>query len=363
MKHATLVSPAPHTAPRPRDVAELTEAAGYPSISVLMPTQPGRRMATADVEQLQELVREVQRRLRADGVPAADRLMARLAELVDLVVHQPADRALAIYVSLDVARTFRLTTRVLPRAVVEQTFATRDLVQALHRRPPHVVLVVEAGCAHLYQASSGAMRLVGHRDLFARTVALPLPSAELPADDPLDTVDDDELVRGFLAEIDAMLGAYRREHPSPLVLAGSPGMLDRFCALSRNLQRLAGRVAPQEAQTPAALARATASLLEDYLRSRRQEAREILGEALSRRPGDVARGVAEAWQAVHSRRPALLLVEEDFVSEGETPRVHDLVDDLIEVVILRGGQLALVSPGELAEHGHLALVSRPSNRS
>jgi hypothetical protein len=38
--------------------------------------------------------------------------------------------------------------------------------------------------------------------------------------------------------------------------------------------------------------------------------------------------------------------------------VHDLVDDLMEVVIMRGGQLALVAGGDLAEHGRVALISR-----
>ena len=37
--------------------------------------------------------------------------------------------------------------------------------------------------------------------------------------------------------------------------------------------------------------------------------------------------------------------------------VHDLVDDLMEEVILRGGQLALVDDGDLADHG-IALVLR-----
>lgn len=43
--------------------------------------------------------------------------------------------------------------------------------------------------------------------------------------------------------------------------------------------------------------------------------------------------------------------------------MHDLVDDLMEVVTIRGGQLqlALVGNGDLAEHGRLALISRPSD--
>jgi hypothetical protein len=42
--------------------------------------------------------------------------------------------------------------------------------------------------------------------------------------------------------------------------------------------------------------------------------------------------------------------------------VHDLVDDLMEEVVLRGGQLALVRDGELAGHDRIALISRATRR-
>jgi hypothetical protein len=180
----------------------------------------------------------------------------------------------------------------------------------------------------------------------------------------------------FLRAVDHLLGSYRAEHPSPLVLGGSPHMIDRFCALSRNLHRLAGRIAPTRGETAFDLARASSGMVERYLRSRREEALSDLRRVLASRPVDVASGMAACWHAVHQRVPKMLLVEHDFVSPGRpedyavpapgprprsvAPAVHDLVDDLIEVVIMRGGQLALVDNGDLAAHGRVALLSRPS---
>jgi hypothetical protein len=67
----------------------------------------------------------------------------------------------------------------------------------------------------------------------------------------------------------------------------------------------------------------------------------------------------------------MLLVEENFISPGaslrgrsiasgasEQAEVHDLVDDLMEQVILLGGQLALVADGDLMAHDRIALVLR-----
>lgn len=333
---------------RSRDVADLTHSSGYPSISVLLPTEPAPRMTDADAERLDELVREVRRRLTADSVPGTERLMTRLGEQVARVRRQPTDRGLALYVNLAVGRAFRLGRPVLPRAVVEQTFATRDLVQELQRTPPYLLVVLDGTGARMYQSTGGAVRAVGARDLFRE------------AGDPGDA----DALETFLADVDRMVGTYRERHPSPMVLAGSPQVLDRFTAVSRHLHRLAGRVDPDRAATTAGLFEAAGEQLEDYLRSRRRDALESLGRALADRPRDVARGMADAWSAVHRAQPLMLLVEEGFVSPGPVeagghPRSHDLVDDLMELVIMRGGQLALVDDGDLAEHGRIALISRP----
>jgi hypothetical protein len=356
---------------RSRDVADLTVTAAYPCISVLMPTEPAPRMTSPDVERLHALVEEVDHQLREQGIPAHARLTRELAGRVQQVAEQPTDRAVAIYASLAVSRTFWLPISVTARAVVEHTFATRPLVTALHRTPPHLLLLLHPTCAHLYQGADGGLRLVESRDLFQRAGAVRTTQhgqggAEEAVADQAD---------GFLRAVDHLLGRYRAEHPSPLVLGGSAHVVVRFHAHSRNLHRLAGRIPPTRGEIASDLARASSEVVEHYLRSRREEALSNLRTALASRPGDVASGMAACWQAVHRRVPSMLLVEHDFISPGRpedyavpapearprsvAPRVHDLVDDLIEVVIMRGGQLALVDDGDLAAHGRVALLSRP----
>ena len=339
---------------RARDVADLAVSTGYPCISVLLPTEPAPRMTSADLDRLQALVAEVDQQLREQGVTRRAHLLRKLHDQVGRSAAQPTDRALVIYVSLAVSRAFRLPQAVQARVVVEPTFATRALVSALHRMPPHVVLVLQPTVAHLYAAADGGLRLVGR--------CTP------------------ERTRAYLREVDRMLGDYRAEHPSPLVLAGSPHLLDRFCGLSRNLDRLAGRVDPRDQETALDLALAGAEAIEDYLRTRREDALDQLDHALRDRPGDVASGIDQCWRSVQMRAPGMLLVEENYISPG-TPEllsganstatslnqdgswlVHDLVDDLMEHVILRGGQLALVGDGELAGHDRIALVSRATRR-
>jgi hypothetical protein len=342
-------------APRAHDLTDLTAGAAYPSVSVLLPTEPGPRITPADLGRLRGLVAHVERELHESDVPDRGLLLRRLRELVERAAAQPTDRGLAIYLNGSLERVFRLPLAVTARAAVERTFATRDLFTALHRMPPYVLLVLHPTCAHLYQGGDGGLRAVGDRDMFRGSGAVRVPRQG----DPLTDDAEAAALDGFLLETDRLLGVYRAEHPSPLVLGGAPDLVDRFCAVSRHLSRLAGRVA-DPACSGVELPRASSEVVVAYLASRREEALVRLRGALATRPGDVARGMSDCWQAVHRRQPGLLLVEEGYVSPGHESDggpVHDLVDDLMEVVILRGGQLALVSDGDLAVHGRVALIS------
>lgn len=293
--------------------------------------------------------------------------MGKLKGEVHRVATQPTDQALAIYVSLALTRSFRLPQPVEPRVVVEQTFATRPLVSALHRMPPHVVLALHSTCAHLYAAADGGLHPVGQVDPFRGSERIKLPG---PGDPGAEEARSD-LNDSYLRAVDRMLGDYRAEHPSPLVLAGSPRLLDRFCAVSRHLERRAGRAGTGQEDTALDLALACTETIERYLRNRRQDALGQLTQALRGRPADVAAGIEDCWRTVQSRAPGMLLVENSFISPGiavvgssgtttevVTEEVHDLVDDLIEQVILRGGQIALVLDGDLESHARVALISQ-----
>lgn len=357
---------------RARDVTDLVTASAYPSISVLAPTEPGPRMTTADRQRLHALVADVDRQLRDHAVPSRRQLLAELAEQVRSVEERPTDRAVALYVSQAASRSFRLSISVPALGVVERTFATRALLTALHRMPPHVLVMLHPTCAHLYQGGDGVLVSVGHRDAFRRPGGLPSRPRPGLDDEPDDWTD------AFLRGVDSLLGKYRAEHPGPLVLGGEPRLIERFRRTSRNLERLAGQVSDADGLTAPDVAQASTRVVEDYLRSRRGEALSRLRDRLARRPDEVASGMAACWRALRESAPSMLLVEQGYVNPGrledfwlrrsptgdhpsQAP-VHDLVDDLMEVTIARGGHLALVEDGDLAEHGRIALISRPRDR-
>lgn len=337
-------------------VLALQDYRAYPSVSLLLPTRPGPQLDAADRARLDALVRQARRRLTDEGVAGGDVLADVLTE-VAARLEGPVDRAVALFAST--ARTARvdLPVEVVERCVVDPTFATRDLVRALHRTPRHVVLLLAADQARLLDTTGGSLTEV---------------TTGFPRVDPDHRPGTPARPR-FLREVDDALDAYRRVHPAPLVLAAAQPTLSAFRKISRNTARLAGCLTGNHLNTPPAQLRDhIRRMLEDYLRSRQAEALDLL--AMRTADGRAVHGIDAAWLAARWERPEMLAVEEGFfhpsrvspdgdtlmpADDPEEPDVcDDTVDELIETVISRGGWVALVADGALAQEGRIALTLR-----
>jgi hypothetical protein len=112
--------------------------------------------------------------------------------------------------------------------------------------------------------------------------------------------------------------------------------------------------------------------LRDYLHRREAEALALVDARSG--AGRVVSGVPAAWLAARTHRPEMLAVDETVFyparisDDGDTlvpapdvdhpDVIDDAVDELIELVLLRGGWIALTSPGTLDAHEGVALVVR-----
>ncbi|RBY86304.1 hypothetical protein [Blastococcus sp. TF02A-30] len=339
--------------PSPEQVFALHSVRDEPCISLLAATTPAPAMTDEDARRLRRLAQDAAARLAAAGVPDRDALVAALEDVVTGARRGPTGAGIALYLSRHVREVVRLPVPVTERVVVDPTFATRDLVRSLHRTPRHVVLLLSERQARLLEGVADDLR--------------PPPRSAFPitADGaPLDA---------FLRRVDEALGAHLRLHPAPLVLVGAERVVGRFRRSSRNTGRLAGTVAANVTRFPLVdLVQRIRVVLDAYLLGRQDEALQHLDRRRSRQA--VVDGIDAAWLAARRERPEMLAVEESFTyaarlsadgdflvpaDDVEHPDVvDDVVDELIETVILRGGWIAFVDDGALAEHGRVALSVR-----
>ncbi|MFC5176141.1 hypothetical protein [Nocardioides taihuensis] len=351
-----------------RHVADLVQSAAWPCVTLLMDTTPAERMSHADRARLDQLVADAEHQLSARGAIGAGNITAQLRALVNDAARRPTGRGLAILVSRTVQRSYRLPEPVSPVVVVEETFRTRELLHTLHRTPPHLLLVLHPTCAQLYRVYADT--LTPHtEDGFPVQLAAPARGQLQGGEDLRDT---------HLTTVERCLARARRRHPAPIIVAGDSDQVGTLLRRSRHLHRLAGVLTGPEVAAPGELYLAAKASLEEYLLARQEEALLLLESARRERPDDVHCGIDAAWsQMAGNATPVMLLVEEGFqfpavVSGDGVHRLDwfrgpeavpagahtDLVDDLIELVIDRGGWVAFASDGTLRAEERVALVVR-----
>lgn len=374
---ATAVGSAPRrttTPPTPTaaEVVLLQAVDAYPAVSILCSAEPAPVMPRAVVSRLRALVTEATERVRGElGVAAAQSLGHRLEALADDLTRRPTRGAVAIYVSADHESVWALPLAVVDRAVVDPTFATRDLVRTLHRTPRHVVLLLTEREARL---------LDGIGDVLLPAAVGPFPvvaKGHRPAGRPdrsrqnRGTADDQD--EDFLRTVDRALSTYLTLHPAPLVLVGAEPTVARFRRLSRNLGRLAGTVRGSHARTNLPELRTRIRpVIEAYLQSRQDEALALLEQRAGAR--QIVSGMPAVWLAARADRPEMLAVEQGLFYPARVSRdgdflvpatdvdhpdvVDDVVDEVIELVLRRGGWVAMIEDGRLAGHDGIALSLR-----
>ncbi len=332
-------------------LTELQRLTCYPSVTVLHSTQPGASMDPDDVVALTHLADLVDRRLEGD-VPDETRhqVVAAVVQLIAEASSERTTRAIAICVSPQHQAVVRLGREVRSRVVIDDTFATRDMVADANRTATYRVVTVSDRKARV---------LIGDRHRLVE---------ERNQQWPLLRDDDQSLAQWSRAVSHAML-AVQREFPLPTVVAGVDRSVRELLKLD-GLEPI-GTVPGNHDRTGwADLHHLAWPLVVDWLRSDADRALASLDTA--RDQHRYAGGIDEVWELAHEGRVELLVVEEDFevaarVLDGRLVRakdtwapdvIDDAVDELIETVLRKGGRAVLVPPGDLSDVDHVGAVLR-----
>ena len=370
MSTATTVVPVANRSSRPdpptaADVLLLQSIHCYPAVSVLMNTTPAAVMTAPDAAKLRHLIREATGRLSSETLPETTQVLQALDRLSTQVRTGPTSKALGLYVSTGTAEIVHLPIEVHERVVIDPTFATRDLVRALHRTPRHVLLVLTSREARVFYGVGDILSPAPGR-------AFPLRNPRQRSHDPARPGLAEADHATFLHRVDRALGVHLKLHPAPVVVVGSDQLLALFTSLTR-LPRIAGTISASIGSRPLSeLAQRTGPVMTTYLRGRQAEALRLLDLRTGAR--QTVSGMQSCWLAARHEPVEMLAVEESLfyparlsddgdllvpAGDVEHPEVlDDAVDELIELVLHRGGWVALVEDGALAAQDRIALTVR-----
>lgn len=335
----------------------LQSAEKGPSVSLLLWTTPGPVMNADDAKDLRQLVASAVARLSAQAHGEVRRhIEARLAEAVRAAENSPTDHGLAIFVSATETAVVPLPFSPRERAVVNHSFATRDLLDALQSFPMYRALVLRGPGFRLLEGSGERLSEVLDWQVPLPSLSRPRASAWTPG----------QRRRAALLEADRAIGVRVAVIGRlPLVVLGRSKLLAAFRRRSPHASSVVGEVNTWGSMhSRSSVGQRAAPLIRAYRTQHTQRYLDALAEA--DRNGDVVWGLEKVWEAVVSRQVERLWVERGYWSPGRVAEggkrlvipdgdahgvVPDIVDRVIERAALVGAHVEMVDHlSELGDH-------------
>jgi hypothetical protein len=356
------------------DLRELQAVHNYPCLTITLPTHRSFPENRQDQIRVKNLVTEATNRLlgefsKRDLAP----LLKRLDALVADIDYKYTLDGLILAVNRDMAREYVLPFTLEERVVVDETFFTRDLVQAMVRTRRYWVLSLSERPTRLYSATREHLEEITTGG-FPMEHLGPGGAAPLPGGQGVNrsSYRDDHL-RAFFRDVDRAFGLFAKEDPLPLALAG----VDRHQAFFRQVSShsrdvIAGLAGNYDHLSPHDLGLLIWPEVRTAFAAQQQEALEEVTAAAGQHR--LASTLSEVWHLVRLGRGDLVVVEEGYHQPAridergeldlrvDDPTAPDVLDDAVDEVIThaleKSGRVAFVKDGDLSIHDHIALVLR-----
>ncbi len=354
-----------------QDVLDLQSHRSHPSVSILLTTHRTSPDNKRDPILLKNLATEATDRLvellgKRDAGPMIRKLEAQVAA-IDL--RHTLD-GMAIFVSDAHAGVYLLPVPLVPRVIIDDTFATRDLVFAMNRSPRYWVLALSEQPTRLFEGVRETLVEVRGGG-FPMVHGGPGGSTALPK-----LIDkskyEDEHHQQFFRRVDQALAKFTKADPLPICVVGVERWLSHYRSVTSH-KDIVATVTGNHDQTPAHdLGKLVWPAVRDALSVKRQRALDALDAAIGAQR--FASGLGEAWRRAQEGRGDLLLVEQDYhqaarldaaagqlhlvAADDPSANMADAVDDLIELVLAKQGNVVFVDDGVLEGHQRVALTLR-----
>ncbi|RZM79425.1 AOC03_06830 family ribosome hibernation factor [Leptolyngbya iicbica] len=354
------------------DLKALQSMVSVPALSILLPTYRHFPDHQKDPIRVKNLVDEARERLSQEfDKRDIEPLLIRLETLVADIDYNHTLDGLALFVSHDVAKKFYLPFPVPERVIIDQTFATRDLLYGMHRMVCYWVFLLSQNATRLIAGTGETLEEV-FDDRFPMQMTGPAATEPIPYE--ADTAYVDDRFRRFFQQVDRAFAAYAQDEPKhlPLILGGVKRQISFFREVSEYKGDIVGTLTgSHDRATLAELTPDIWAIAQTIRQQRHDDALQALDRAMSQQK--VVSAIEEVWRLANDGRGQLLLVEKNYhvpavvtengglktVAEpGGTDVMDDAVDEIIEAVLLKGGEVELMDDGELANHQKIALILR-----
>ncbi len=339
----------------------------YPSFSIILPTHRTSPESQQDPIRLKNLIKTANERLaqefESSELTAIHDFFERVQKDID---HTHNLEGLAVYINQETCTYVKLPFTVEERVIIDQTFATRDLIRSFYLTEAYYVLSLSQQKVRLFHGVSGQVKEL-------HTHGFPFENDLYTTDRLLNSFSDqeDREIREFFNRIDKAFFEVYKDQPAELVIAGVESNIAHYRQIADHAELIMAEATGNfDHATEHQVAEKVWPIVQTQIASRQQDLLSQLG--IARGAEKLATGVDEIYRLAKEGRGALLVAEKTYFQpaklEGDTLNlevaadapgvIDDLVDEIAEFVYLMKGQVLFVDEGQLGAYAPIAMTLR-----
>ncbi|QIK55530.1 hypothetical protein G7050_14310 [Dysgonomonas sp. HDW5A] len=348
---------------------EIKDLNGKLSVSIILNTHNTHPDNEKDAILLKNLQKEAEDRISEElDKRSAKVIIDKLDKLVNQIDHRFNTESLALFVNEDIAKYTRLPIAVNNRVIVDTSFATRDLVRALHTQQAYYTLVLGQDRARLIEAANG--RVIEELGRPFPIINYSLFTTNATAGSNATRVGNYQ--KEFFSRVDKALWAIWRENPLPIVISADEKNTAYFKLVSEHNDIIIGTHNDSFDKSPQHIIDANWYIVEEYAHKNNEERLVELKEALN--SGKFLVDINDIWNAIEQGRGKTLFVQNgyyqpakviddkitlvDVDKASQEGVIDDIIDEIIEINSTFGGDTVFISDGGLEKFKGLALTLR-----
>ncbi len=353
-----------------QDLKHLQSLQSIPALSILLPTHRTSPDNKQDPIRVRNLVDEAIERLSEEfSKRDLEPLLKNLETLVSEIDYPHTLDGLALYVSHDFAKLYYLPFSVKERVIIDQTFATRDLVYGLNRAQRYWILLLSEQVTRLIAGTGETLEEINDKNF---PLEMQGPGANAPLPFAADSSYRDDRHRRFFQSVHSIFTSYDEDDALPLIVGGVARYLSFFNEVSQPHQVISETLTGNFDKTSLPeLEELISPLRKSILAAQKADALDKLEAAANAQR--VISTVGEVWRLANEGRGQLLLVEKNYSvpgvigpeghlelvdSVGGVDVIDDAVDEIVEAVLAKGGKVLFVDNGTLSLYQQIALILR-----
>jgi hypothetical protein len=354
------------------DVMEVMNAISYlPSVSLIMPFEPKTNLKTELTHKLKIAADQVEQQLFENyDHEKATVVINKLRNLLSSLNYDINKKSIAVYVSPVFEKVYYLDIPVHEKIIVDESFEIRDLVYSKKDVYNYFVLILSAECTKIFEYNSKEFkRIKTATPDNVNAIWNDVPSKTANFTDP--SYRKEVMLDKFLMYADEGLSSALKTMPYPVFVMGTERTSGHFKKITENGQHIVGYV---HGNYDAAAEDEMKNVLAPHIAELKKEKQLNFIRQLdsAKNAGKLVTGVENIWSEACKKNCRLLVVEKDFSYAAQKISdelivpysgigrngifIKDAVDDLIEKVLMNGGEVEFVDEGLMGEYKKIALV-------